>query len=249
MRLCALLIDATPFQGQQMVAALGIGQDGQKTILGIRQGATENATVVGELLGDLINRGLDFTEPRLYILDGGKALTAAVKKYAGESAAIQRCQVHKRRNVLDHLTDEQKPSVAKKLNTAYALEDHAAAKQALNTLHRELMELNPSAARSLGEGLEETLTVHRLRVPMQLRKTLSSTNVIESAFSIVEQVCKNVKRWHGGDQRERWVGSGLLVAQKQFRRVTGYKQIPALIRELEALAPSKPGVAKREKAS
>ena len=132
-RLCALLIDATPFEGQQMVAALGIGQDGRKTILGIRQGATENATVVGELLGDLVNRGLDFTEPRLYVLDGGKALTAAVKKYAGESAAIQRCQVHKRRNVLDHLTDEQKPAVAKKLNAAYALEDYAAAKQALNT--------------------------------------------------------------------------------------------------------------------
>ena len=107
MRLCALLIDATPFEGQQMVAALGIAQDGQKTILGLRQGATENATVVGELLGDLVSRGLDFTEPRLYILDGAKALSAAVKKYAGESAAIQRCQVHKRRNVLDHLTDEQ----------------------------------------------------------------------------------------------------------------------------------------------
>src|SRR6476660_8625090 len=123
-RLCALLIDATPFEGQQMVAALGIGQDGRKTILGIRQGATENATVVGELLGDLVSRGLDFTEPRLYVLDGGKALTAAVKKYAGESAAIQRCQVHKRRNVLDHLTDEQRPGVAKKLNAAYALEDY-----------------------------------------------------------------------------------------------------------------------------
>lgn len=120
-RLCALLIDATPFQGQQMVAALGIAQDGRKTILGIRQGATENATVVSELLSDLVSRGLDFTEPRLYILDGGKALTAAVKKHAGESAAIQRCQVHKRRNVLDHLTDEQKPAVAKKLNAAYAL--------------------------------------------------------------------------------------------------------------------------------
>ena len=111
MRLCALLIDATPFEGQQMVAALGIGQDGRKTILGIRQGATENATVVGELLGDLANRGFDFTVPRLYVLDGGKALTTAVKKHAGESAAIQRCQVHKRRNVLDHLTDEQKPDV------------------------------------------------------------------------------------------------------------------------------------------
>ena len=249
MRLCALLIDATPFAGQQMVAALGISQDGQKTILGIRQGATENATVVGELLGDLVNRGLDFTEPRLYILDGGKALTAAVRKHAGESAAIQRCQVHKRRNVLDHLTDEQTPAVAKKLNAAYALEDYAAAKQALNTIHRELMDLNPSAARSLGEGMEETLTVHRLHVPMQLRKTLASTNVIESAFSIVERVCRNVKRWHGGDQRERWVGSGLLVAQKQFRRITGYKQIPALIRELETQRTSKPEVVKRKKAS
>ena len=249
LRLCALLIDATPFEGQQMVAALGIGQDGRKTILGIRQGATENATVVGELLGDLVSRGLDFTEPRLYVLDGGKALTTAVKKYAGESAAIQRCQVHKRRNVLDHLTDEQKPGVAKQLNAAYALEDYAAAKLALNTLHRELMDLNPSAARSLGEGMEETLTVHRLHVPTQLRKTLASTNVIESAFSIVEVVCRNVKRWHGGDQRERWVGSGLLVAQKQFRRITGYKQIPALIRELETLAPSKNAVVKTRKAS
>jgi transposase-like protein len=248
-RLCALLIDATPFAGQQMVAALGIGEDGRKTILGIRQGATENATVVGELLADLMERGLDFTRPRLYVLDGGKALTAAVKKYAGESAPIQRCQVHKRRNVLDHLTDEQKPGVATRLNAAYALEDYAAAKQALNALHRELMDLNPSAARSLGEGMEETLTVHRLHLPMQLRKTMASTNVIESAFSIVEQVCKNVKRWHGGDQRERWVGSGLLVAEKQFRRITGYKQIPPLIRELEVLTTSKSEVVKRRKAS
>jgi len=249
LKLCALLIDATPFAGQQMMAALGISQDGRKTILGIRQGATENATVVGELLGELANRGLDFSEPRLYVLDGGKALHAAVKKYAGESVPIQRCQVHKRRNVLDHLTDEQKPLVAKKLNVAYALEDHAAAKLALEQLHRELMEINPSAARSLGEGLEETLTVHRLHVPPQLRKTLASTNVIESAFAIVERVCSNVKRWHPGDQRERWVGSGLLVAEKQFRRVQGHKQIPNLLRELELLVPSKPEVVKRRKAS
>jgi putative transposase len=249
MKLCALLIDATPFAGQQMVAALGISQDGRKTILGIRQGATENATVVGELLGDLVNRGLDFSEPRLYVLDGGKALSTAVKKYAGEAAPIQRCQVHKRRNVLDHLTDEQKPSVAKRLNAAYALEDHAAAKLALTQLQRELMDTNPSAARSLEEGLEETLTVHRLNVPPQLRKTLASTNIIESAFAIVERVCLNVKRWHGGDQRERWVGSGLLVAEKQFRRVQGYKQIPNLLRELEALLPSRSEVVKRRKAS
>ncbi len=249
LRLCALLIDATPFEGQQMVAALGISEDGRKTILGIRQGATENATVVGELLGDLVDRGLDFTEPRLYVLDGSKALTSAVKKYAGESAAIQRCQVHKRRNVLDHLSEEQQPQVAKKLNAAYALEDYEAAQQALDTLHRELMDLNPSAARSLGEGMEETLTVHKLHVPKQLRMTLASTNVIESAFSIVEQVCRNVKRWHGGDQRERWVGSGLLVAEKQFRRVKGHRQIPVLIKELEARALLKQHLVKRRKAS
>jgi len=247
--LCALLLDATPFAGQQMVAAMGISQDGRKMILGLRQGATENATVVGELLGDLMNRGLDFSQPRLYVLDGGKALSAAVKKYAGESAPIQRCEVHKRRNVLDHLTDEQKPMVAKELNAAYALEDYAAAKLALTQLHRELMDLNPSAARSLGEGMEETLTVHRLRIPPQLRKTLACTNVIESAFSIVERVCRNVKRWHDGDQRERWAGSGLLVAEKQFRRIQGYKQIPNLLRALAALAPSKTEVVKRKRAS
>src|SRR5579862_412177 len=248
-RLCALLIDVTPFAGQQLVVVMGISQDGRKMVLGLRQGATENATVVGELLGDLLNRGLNFSEPRLYILDGGKALTAAVKKHAGESVAIQRCQVHKRRNVLDHLTDERKPAVGQRLNAAYALEDYAAAKQALNTLHRELMDLNPSAARSLGEGMEETLTVHRLHMPMQLRKTMASTNVIESAFSIVEQVCRNVKRWHGGDQRERWVGSGLLVAERQFRKVQGYKLIPHLIRELESLTLNKTEVVKRRKAS
>jgi putative transposase len=249
LQLCALLIDATPFEGQQMIVALGIGQDGRKTILGIRQGATENATVVGELLGDLMNRGLDFSTPRLYVLDGGKALHAAVKKYAGESAPIQRCQVHKRRNVLDHLTNEQKPAVTRKLNAAYALEEYAAAREALNGLHHELMHLNSSAARSLGEGLEETLTVHRLHVPQQLRLTLASTNVIESAFSIVERVCLNVKRWHSGDQRERWVGSGLLVAEKQFRRIKGHKQLPLLLRELEALIPCKSNLAQRRKAS
>ena len=248
LQFCALLIDATPFEGQQMVVVLGIGQDGKKMILGIRQGATENATVVGELLGDLMNRGVDFTKPRLYVLDGAKALQAAVKNHAGEAALIQRCQVHKRRNVLDHLPEDQQSLAATKLNAAYAMENYDAAKQELNRLHRELMDLNPSAARSLAEGMEETLTVHRLQIPIQLRKTLASTNVIESAFAIVERVCGNVKRWQGGDQRERWVGSGLLVAEKHFRRVKGHKLIPLLLRQLDAL-PQKVEVVKKRKAS
>jgi transposase-like protein len=223
--------------------------DGTKMILGIRQGATENATVVGELLSDLMNRGLDFTQPRLYVLDGGEALHAAVKKHAGDSAPIQRCQVHKRRNVLDHIGDDDQDAVARKLNAASALEEYEAAKQALDGLHRELMHLNPSAARSLAEGLDETLTVHRLHVPQQLRMTVASTNVIESAFAIVERVCLNVKRWRGGDQRDRWVGSGLIVAEKQFRRVRGYKQLPVLLRVLENLKPSRKAGATQRKAS
>jgi putative transposase len=243
LRLCAVLIDGTPFKDRQMIAALGIGCDGTKTVLGIREGATENTAVVSGLLSELVERGLDFSIPRLYVLDGGKALAAAVRKYAGEAGFIQRCQVHKKRNVVDHLPDEHKADVKRKLQNAYAMADYADAKRALERLHRELMDLNPSAARSLEEGMEETLTVHKLRVPEQLRRTLCCTNVIESAFSIVETVCRNVKRWRDGDHIERWVGSGLLVAERQFRKVIGHRQIPLLLSSL-ATAVSKKSIAK-----
>jgi transposase-like protein len=240
LRLCAVLIDGTPFKDRQMIAALGIGCDGTKTVLGIREGATENTAVVSALLSQLLERGLDFSTPRLYVLDGGKALAAAVRKHAGEAAWIQRCQVHKKRNVVDHLPDEHKADVKRKLQSAYAMADYADAKRALDRLHRELMDLNPSAARSLEEGMEETLTVHKLRVPDQLRRTLCCTNVIESAFSIVETVCRNVKRWRDGDHIERWVGSGLLVAERQFRKVIGHRQIPLLLSSMATAASKKP---------
>jgi putative transposase len=240
LRLCAVLIDGTPFKDRQMIAALGIGCDGRKTVLGIREGATENTAVVSSLLSELAERGLDFSTPRLYILDGGKALHAAVRRHAGEAAFIQRCQVHKKRNVVDHLPDEHKADVRRKLQNAYSMAEYADAKRALEKLHRELMDLNPSAARSLEEGMEETLTVHKLRVPDQLRRTLSCTNVIESAFSIVETVCRNVKRWRRGDQIERWVGSGLLVAERQFRRVIGHRQIPLLLSSMANAVSKKP---------
>jgi putative transposase len=240
LRLCAVLIDGTPFKDRQMIAALGIGCDGTKTVLGIREGATENTAVVSGLLSELVERGLDFSTPRLYVLDGGKALAAAVRKYAGEAGFIQRCQVHKKRNVVDHLPDEHKADVKRKLQNAYAMAEYADAKRALERLHRELMDLNPSAARSLEEGMEETLTVHKLRVPDQLRRTLCCTNVIESAFSIVETVCRNVKRWRDGDHIERWVGSGLLVAERQFRKVIGHRQIPLLLSSLATAVSKKP---------
>ncbi len=240
LRLCAVLIDGTPFKDRQMIAALGIGCDGTKTVLGIREGATENTAVVSALLSELVERGLDFSTPRLYVLDGGKALAAAVRKHAGEAAFIQRCQVHKKRNVVDHLPDEHKADVRRKMQNAYAMADYADAKRALEQLHRELMDLNPSAARSLEEGMEETLTVHKLRVPDQLRRTLCCTNVIESAFSIVETVCRNVKRWRDGDHIERWVGSGLLVAERQFRKVIGHRQIPLLLSSMATAVSKKP---------
>src|SRR5437899_2529931 len=248
LRLCAVLIDGTPFKDRQMIVALGIGCDGRKTVLGIREGATENAAVVNALLSELVERGLDFSTPRLYILDGGKALHAAVRRHAGEAAFIQRCQVHKKRNVVDHLPEEYKADVKRKLQNASAMVDYADAKRALDRLHGELMDISPSAARSLEGGMDETLTVHKLRVPDQLRRTLCCTNVIESAFSIVETVCRNVKRWRPGDQIERWVGSGLLVAERQFRKVIGHRQIPLLLASM-ANAVSKKSVAKAYRAA
>lgn len=240
LRICAVLIDGSPFRDSQMIVALGIGCDGRKTVLGLREGASENATVVSELLEDLARRGLDFSVPRLYVLDGSKALGAAVRRHAGSAACIQRCQVHKRRNVLDPLPQEHRQAVQRKLQNAYGMAEYAEAKRALEKLHRELMDLNPSAARSLGEGMEETLTVHRLGVPEKLRRSLASTNVIESAFSIVETVCRNVKRWRPGDQIERWVGSGLLVAERQFRKLRGYREIPLLLASLAHAVSRKP---------
>ena len=230
---CAMLIDGTYFAQQELIVALGITLQGHKMVLGLRQGATENTTVVKQLLEDLRGRGLDFEVPRLYVLDGGKALRAAVGKLAGKAALIQRCQVHKIRNVVDHLTEEHQSNVRCKMRNAYATREHADAKRALDRLLRELMDVNPSAARSLEEGLDETLTVHRLRVPTTLRNSLSSTNLIESAFSMVETVCRNVKRWRGGDQHLRWIASGLLWAESRWNRLHGYREMPILVKELE----------------
>jgi transposase-like protein len=230
---CAMMIDGTYFRDQQVIVAIGLTLQGHKVVLGLHQGATENTTVVKHLLDDIAQRGVAFDVPRLYVLDGGKGLHAAVRKTAGKCAVIQRCQIHKLRNVVDHLTEEYQSSVRCKLRNAYAMRDYTDAKRALDALLRELMDLNPSAARSLEEGMEETLSVHRLRVPEKLRTTLRSTNPIESTFDKVEVVCRNVKRWQGGDQYLRWVASGLLWAESRWNRIHGHREIPILVKELE----------------
>jgi len=230
---CAMTIDGTRFEDQEVVVAIGLTLHGHKKVLGLHQGATENATVVKHLLDDIGRRGVEFDVPRLYVLDGGKALHAAVRRVAGKCALIQRCQVHKIRNVVDHLTEDHQMATRCKMRNAYGMRELVDAKRALDALLQELMHLNPSAARSLEEGMEETLTVHRLRLPHKLRQTLASTNLIESAFSTVETVCRNVKRWRGGDQYLRWVASGLLWAESRWNRIHGYREIPILIKEME----------------
>ena len=252
---CAMMIDGTCFEDQQVVVAIGLTLQGYKVILGLdhrrdenrtlswirlamrlrqwSKGATENATVVKHLLDDIAQRGVAFDVPRLYVLDGGKALHAAVRRLAGKCAFIQRCQVHKIRNVADHLTEEFQMDIRCKMRNAYSMQQHADARRALDALLHELMHLNPSAARSLEEGMDETLTMHHLRLPYALRRTLSNTNLIESAFSTVETVCRNVKRWQGGDQYLRWVASGLLWAESRWNRIHAYRELPILVKELE----------------
>jgi putative transposase len=230
---CAMMIDGTCFEDQNVVAAIGLTLQGHKKILGLHQGATENATVVKHLLDDIERRGVEFDVPRLYVLDGGKALHSAVRRKAGKCALIQRCQVHKMRNVVHHLTEDYQMDTRSKMRNAYRMRELVDAQRALDALLHELMHLNPSAARSLEEGMEETLTMHRLRLPEKLRITLANTNLIESAFSTVETVCRNVKRWQGGDQYLRWVASGLLWAESRWNRIRGFREVPILVKELE----------------
>jgi len=239
-KICAIYIDGVEFKGQHLVVALGVNNDGQKRVLGMRQGATENAVVVSALLSDLTARGVDFTQPRLYVVDGAKALVKAVRQHAGEMALIQRCQLHKRRNVVGHLRQEDREDVDRRLAAAYRMTSTPAARRALDQLHRELQELNPSAARSLAEGLEETLTVNRLPLEGWLRQMLATTNPIESTFSVVGTVCRRVKCWRRGDHLERWVGSALWVAEGNFRRIKGYRNLPKLLAALENLRPRPP---------
>ena len=244
LKLCVLYLDGIEFKGQHLIVALGINIDGTKTVLGLRQGASENATVVGELLDDLVERGVDFSVPMLDVLDGAKALTKAVRKHAGNQALVQRCQLHKRRNVTGHLPEQYRDAMERKMIHAYPMTHYVDAKKALDRLHRERMDLNPSAARSLAEGMEETLTVHRLQLKGWLRATLATTNPLESAFSAVDRICQRVKRWRRGDHRERWVGAGLWLAERSFRRVKGYKQLPQLLAELAKLTTPPPAQAR-----
>lgn len=241
--LAAVMIDGVGFDEYTLVAALGIDSTGRKHVLGVWLGATENTQVSKQLLADLVERGLPDDRTLLFVLDGSKALRRAVKDTFGSSAHVQRCQIHKQRNVLDHLPKSHHRVVRMRLRAAWSMKLYADAQTELRKLVDYLEELNPSAARSLEEGLEETLTLHRLEVPDALRRTLRSTNPIENCFSFKPKYCRNVKRWSSGDMVLRWSSAMLLELEKRFRRIRGHQSMPKFLAALDVGVERKKAIA------
>jgi transposase-like protein len=231
----ALMVDGIGFGEHTLVVALGIDATGKKHALAIREGSTENATLCRSLLADLIARGVPADRSILVVIDGGTGLRSAVTSVFGAYALVQRCQVHKKRNVLDHLPEHAKPHVRAAMQQAYALDDADKAKDKLERLARSLDEQHPSAAASLREGLDETLTVLRLGIGPTLRKSLATTNPIESTFSTVRRVSKRVTRWQSGTMTLRWALAGTMEAEKTWRRLMGKADMPKLVTALRRL--------------
>jgi len=232
--LVGLLLDGVHVGEHCLIVALGIAADGQKHALGLWDGSTENATLCQSLLANLQSRGLRTDRSLLVILDGSKALRKAVRDTFGDVALVQRCQVHKLRNVLDHLPDRQRAWVKAGLQRAYRSTEVAPARRLLLDLVRRLETDHPSAAESIKEGLDETLTVLALHLSEALRRSLVTTNAAESLISRTRQVKRNVKRWRGGQMVVRWVAAGVLEAVKGFRRLKGCKAMPQLVAALRA---------------
>ena len=232
-RLAVLMIDGICLKDHCCVVALGITTEGVKIPLGLWEGSTENKTVATALLSDLVERGLDTEQGVLVVIDGSKALRAAVRAVLGERTPVHRCVRHKERNVLEHLPERDRPAVKRRLRRAWARDDHRQALAELNALGGELERSHPGAAASLREGLEETLTVTRLGVKGALKRTLESTNPCESMIECVRRSSRNVKRWQNGDTCLRWTAAGMLEAERQFRKVIGYRDLAKLANAVE----------------
>ncbi len=232
--LVGLVLDGVHVGEHCLIVALGIAADGEKHALGLWEGSTENATLCQSLLAHLQSRGLRTDRSLLVILDGSKALRKAVRDLFGDVALVQRCHVHKLRNVLDHLPERQRTWAKAILHRAYRSADVPTARRLLLDLARRLETDHPSAAESVHEGLDETLTVLGLHLPETLRRSLTTTNAAESLISRTRHVKRNVKRWRGGQMVVRWVAAGVLEAVKGFRRLKGHKAMPQLVAALRA---------------
>jgi transposase-like protein len=229
-----LVIDGKTFAADQVVIALGVTTTGEKRILGLVQTASENKRVCASFLRELIERGFAPTGRLLVVVDGAKGLRAAVMEVFGTRAELQRCQWHKRENVVSYLPKKHQILWRRKLQAAYAKPTYAEAKQALLRLERELRLCNASAAASLLEGLEETLTLHRLGVFPALGRSFKTTNLLESVMARVEERTARVDHWRTSDQKLRWSAASLLAIEAQFRRVKGYQKLPLLEKALQS---------------
>jgi len=239
LELGVVMIDGIHIDDHVLLVALGIDADGKKHVLGVREGATENAAACTALLADLRDRGLRTDRPVLVVIDGAKALAKAVRNVFGDQAIVQRCQAHKLRNVVDQLPDDMKPSVRQALREAYAAGDAGRAHTMLTNLVRRLREKYPGAASSLEEGLDETIAVKRLRLPKKLERQLSTTNAIENLMGSVRRLSRRVKRWRGGKMILRWTVAAVSDAATRFRRVTGAREgMVELMRVLRERASS-----------
>ena len=227
-----LVLDGKTFAGDQLVIALGVTATGEKRILGLVQTASENKRVIGMFLRALGERGFPLDQPLLVVLDGAKGLRAAVRDVFGD-VPVQRCQWHKRENVVSYLAKSDQPKWRRKLEAAYAYPLHADAKRALDRLYQELRVVNESAAASLAEGLDETLTLHRLQVFPELGVSFRSTNLIESVMARLEAKTHRVTRWRTSDQKLRWCAAALWAAERQFRCVKGYRHLALLKQALQ----------------
>ena len=232
-RLAVLMIDGIGLKDHTCVVALGITSDGVKIPLGLWEGSTENKTVSSELLSNLVHRGLDVEQGVLVVIDGSKALRAAVNDVLGKRTPVQRCTCHKERNVLDHLPERDRDLAKRRLRKAWAETSHERALEQLQTLVAELDHSHPGAAASLREGLRETLTVTRLGINGKLKKTLTTTNPCESMIECVRRTSRNVKHWQNGEMCLRWTAAGMLEAEQQFRRVIGYQELAKLATTVE----------------
>jgi len=231
-RLAVMMLDGLELQGRTNVVALGITTEGVKIPLGLWEGSTENATVATALLSDLVERGLDPEQGILFVIDGAKALRKAIGNVFGQ-APVQRCLRHKERNVTEHLPERERPAVKQRLRRAWALDDHGRALDHLRRLAGELDRSYPGAAGSLREGMEETLTLTRLGISGSLKHTLESTNPCESMIEIVRRTQRNVKRWSSGEMALRWTAAGMLEAERQFRKIIGYRDLATLVIAIE----------------
>jgi len=211
-----------------LLAAVGVDGVGDKHPLAVIEGATENASVAQALLDNLIERGLDPNVCRLFVIDGAKALTKAIRKTFGRHTPIQRCQIHKARNIIERLPKPLHASVRKALRQAWELDDADKAERLIRNLARRLEQQAPGVAASILEGLDEILTVIRLGLPAELRRSLACTNIIENMMGTVRRVCRNVKRWQDASMALRWTSAAMLEASKGFRRLKAYKQLSAL---------------------